>query len=44
MWKQSVWSSTLTAKIATKYLNENGILTLPGAGAALGATPGIDLN
>jgi len=41
MWKQSVWSSTVTAKLAASYLNENGVVVLPGAAAALGGTPGM---
>ncbi|RNA21615.1 dihydropteridine reductase [Brachionus plicatilis] len=43
MWKQSVWSSLISASLAAKYLNENGVLTLPGAAAALdsASTPGM---
>ncbi len=41
MWKQSVWSSIISASLATKFLNENGLLTLPGAAASLDATPGM---
>lgn len=40
MWKQSVWSSVIAAKIAASYLKEGGFLTLPGAKAALDGTPG----
>lgn len=42
MWKQSVWSSLISASLASKYLKANGgVLTLPGAAAALNATPGM---
>ncbi len=41
MWKQSVWSSLISASLASKYLNANGVLTLPGSAAALNATPGM---
>lgn len=41
MWKQSVWSSLISAGLASKYLRTNGVLTLPGAAAALNATPGM---
>jgi dihydropteridine reductase len=41
MIKQSVWSSVIASKLASKYLNEGGILTLTGAKAALEATPGM---
>jgi dihydropteridine reductase len=40
MWKQSVWSSVIAASLATKFLKEGGILSLPGAKPALGPTPG----
>lgn len=40
MWKQSVWSSTIAAKIASNYLKEGGFLSLTGAKAALEGTPG----
>ena len=39
MWKQSVCSSLISASLAAKYLNENGVLTLPGAAAALNSAP-----
>lgn len=39
MWKQSVWSSLISASLAAKYLKENGILTFPGAAAALNSEP-----
>lgn len=41
MIKQSVWSSLIAAKLASKFLNENGLLTLTGAKAALEPTPGM---
>jgi len=41
MWKQSVWSSTLAADLASKHLQEGGVLVLPGARAALNGTPGM---
>ncbi|KAJ7326753.1 hypothetical protein JRQ81_016512 [Phrynocephalus forsythii] len=41
MWKQSVWTSTISSHLATKYLKEGGLLTLTGAKAALGGTPGM---
>lgn len=41
MWKQSVWSSLISASIASKYLRPSGVLTLPGAAAALNATPSM---
>ena len=39
MWKQSVWSSLISASIASKYLTESGVLTLPGAAAPLDLAP-----
>jgi dihydropteridine reductase len=41
MWKQSVWSASITAHLATQFLNQNGVVTLPGAAAAANATPGM---
>lgn len=41
MWKQSVWSSSIAASIASKHLKDNGLLTLPGAHAAKEGTPGM---
>ena len=41
MWKQSVWSSTISAALASKHLVEEGCLVLPGAQPALGGTPGM---
>lgn len=40
MWKQSVWTSTISSHLATKHLKEGGLLTLAGAKAALAGTPG----
>ncbi len=40
MFKQSVYSSLISASLANKFLKENGLLTLAGAAAALDATPG----
>jgi len=41
MWKQSVWSSTITASLAAKHLNTGGVLTLPGAEPAQRGTAGM---
>ncbi|CAL7938541.1 unnamed protein product [Xylocopa violacea] len=41
MWKQSVWSSVIAASIAAHHLKEGGFLSLTGAKAALGETPGM---
>ena len=41
MWKQSVWSSTISAKLANKHLKAGGVLVLPGAEPALNGTPGM---
>ena len=41
MWKQSVWSSTISAKVANKHLKSGGILVLPGAAPASAGTPGM---
>lgn len=41
MIKQSVWSSTISASVASQFLKEGGILTLTGAKPALQATPGM---
>lgn len=35
MWKQSVWSSTISATICSHFLKDGGLLTLTGADAAL---------
>jgi dihydropteridine reductase len=41
MIKQSVWSSTISASVASQFLKEGGVLTLTGAKPALSATPGM---
>jgi dihydropteridine reductase len=41
MWKQSVWSSSISAALAAKHLKSGGCLVLPGAQPALGGTPGM---
>ncbi|XP_041950050.1 dihydropteridine reductase [Alosa sapidissima] len=41
MWKQSVWTTTISSHLATKHLKEGGLLTLAGAKAALAGTPGM---
>jgi len=41
MWKQSVWSSTISAHLASRVLKEGGLLQLTGAKPSLGATPGM---
>lgn len=41
MWKQSVWSSAISATLAAKFLVKGGLLVLPGARPAEGATPGM---
>ena len=41
MIKQSVWSSVISASVASQFLKEGGILTLTGAKAAFTATPGM---
>jgi len=41
MWRQSVWSSAIAAKLANKHLKEAGLLTLPGAKPCLEGTPGM---
>jgi dihydropteridine reductase len=38
MWKQSVWSSIIAAKIASQYIKKGGFLSLTGAKSALGQT------
>lgn len=40
MWKQSCWSSVISAQLGTNHLNEGGLLQMTGAQAALNATPG----
>lgn len=41
MWKQSVWTSAISAAVASKYLKDAGLLVLPGAAPAVSGTPGI---
>lgn len=41
MWKQSVWTSSIAAALAAKYLKEGGIITLPGAAPCVGGTAGL---
>ncbi|GFO36533.1 dihydropteridine reductase [Plakobranchus ocellatus] len=41
MWKQSVFPSVITASLASKFLKEGGLVTMPGAQPALDATPGM---
>ena len=41
MWKQSVWSSAISASLASAHLTEGGLLVLPGARPAEGGTPGM---
>eukprot|EP00112_Aurelia_sp_Birch-Aquarium-sp1_P008355 Seg1917.3 transcript_id=Seg1917.3/GoldUCD/mRNA.D3Y31 product="Dihydropteridine reductase" protein_id=Seg1917.3/GoldUCD/D3Y31 len=41
MWKQSVWTSSISAAIASNHLKDGGLLTLPGAQPALGGTAGM---
>ncbi|XP_035385701.1 dihydropteridine reductase [Electrophorus electricus] len=41
MWKQSMWTSTISSHLATKHLKHGGLLTLAGAKASLGSTPGM---
>lgn len=41
MWKQSVWSSTISASLAVAHLNVDGVLTLPGALPAENGTAGM---
>eukprot|EP00795_Rhopilema_esculentum_P012553 gene12553-3246_t len=41
MWKQSVWTSSISASIAAHHLKEGGVLTLPGAKPATGGTSGM---
>lgn len=41
MWRQSVWSSLISASLAAQHLKEGGLLTLTGAKAALEETPSM---
>ena len=40
MWKQSVWSSAISAAVAAQHLKEGGVVVLPGAQPALEGTAG----
>lgn len=44
MWRQSVWSSVISASIAAHHLKEGGVVTLTGAKAALEGTPGCNFD
>ncbi|CAJ0608150.1 unnamed protein product, partial [Cylicocyclus nassatus] len=41
MWKQSVWSSAIAARVAAKHLKPGGLLQFTGALAATHGTPGM---
>jgi len=41
MWKQSVWSSAISATLSAKHLKDGGLLVLPGAKPCVGGTPGM---
>lgn len=41
MWKQSVWTSSISAAVSAQFLKSGGFLALTGAKAALEATPGM---
>ncbi|KAI2656991.1 Dihydropteridine reductase [Labeo rohita] len=41
MWKQSVWTSTISSHLASLHLKPGGLLTLSGAKASLEGTPGM---
>lgn len=41
MWKQSVWSSTISATVAAKHLAPGGFVALTGANAATEGTPSM---
>ncbi|XP_068439972.1 quinoid dihydropteridine reductase a [Clinocottus analis] len=41
MWKQSVWTSTISSHLAALHLKPGGLLTLAGAKAALSGTGGM---
>lgn len=44
MWKQSVWTSTISSHLAALHLKPGGLLTLAGAKAALSGTGGKTLS
>ncbi|XP_060935221.1 quinoid dihydropteridine reductase a [Limanda limanda] len=41
MWKQSVWTSTISSHLAALHLKPGGLLTLAGAKASLSGTGGM---
>uniref|UniRef100_A0A915CL10 Dihydropteridine reductase n=1 Tax=Ditylenchus dipsaci TaxID=166011 RepID=A0A915CL10_9BILA len=41
VWKQSVWSSAISARAASEFLKPGGLLQLTGAAAAVEGTPGM---
>ncbi|KAL5279468.1 QDPR.2 family protein [Megaselia abdita] len=41
MWKQSVWTSAISAAIGANYLKEGGLIVLTGAKPALSGTSGM---
>ncbi|XP_034545629.1 quinoid dihydropteridine reductase a [Notolabrus celidotus] len=41
MWKQSVWTSTISSRLAALHLKPGGLLTLAGAKAAQSGTGGM---
>ena len=41
MWRQSVWTSSISAAVAALHLKEGGVLALTGAQPALKGTPGM---
>lgn len=41
MWKQSVWTSAISAAIGANHLKAGGLLTLTGANPATSGTPGM---
>ncbi|XGW12318.1 hypothetical protein V3C99_013209, partial [Haemonchus contortus] len=41
MWRQSVWSSAIAARIASKHLKPGGLLQLTGASGATHGTPNM---
>ncbi|KAI6175226.1 Dihydropteridene reductase [Aphelenchoides fujianensis] len=40
-WKQSVWSSAISARLASQFLKPSSLLQLTGAAAATSGTPGM---
>uniref|UniRef100_A0A915N4Y0 Dihydropteridine reductase n=1 Tax=Meloidogyne javanica TaxID=6303 RepID=A0A915N4Y0_MELJA len=41
VWKQSVWTCSISAKIGAKFLKPSGLLQFTGAAAAVQGTPGM---